>query len=43
MFGSAFMVVQEVEKQRKSYTYNLDVTIEVKLEFNEAVLVCKKR
>lgn len=36
------MVVQEVEDKEKTYNYNLDVTVEVKLEFNEAVFGCKK-
>ena len=42
MFGSAFGGGSRSRKQRKSYTYNLDITIEVKLEFNEAVFGCKK-
>ena len=37
MFGSAFGGGSRGRKQRKSYNYNLDVTIEVKLAFNEAV------
>ena len=42
MFGSAFGGGSRGRKQKKSYNYNLDVTIEVKLEFNEAVFGCKK-
>lgn len=42
MFGSAFGGSSRGKKQRKSYNYNLDTTIEVKLEFNEAVFGCKK-
>ena len=41
MFGSAFGGGRS-RKQRKSYSYNLDVTVEVKLEFNEAVFGCNK-
>ncbi|MDD2896367.1 MAG: molecular chaperone DnaJ [Aliarcobacter sp.] len=42
MFGSAFGGGSRGRKQKKTYNYNLDVTIEVKLEFNEAVFGCKK-
>ena len=42
MFGSAFGGSSRGRKQRKTYNYNLDVTVEVKLEFNEAVFGCKK-
>ncbi len=30
------------KKERKTYNYNLDTAVEVKLEFNEAVFGCKK-
>ena len=33
MFGSAFGGGSRGRKQRKTYNYNLDVTVEVKLEF----------
>ena len=42
MFGSAFGGGSRGRRQRKSYNYNLDVTIEVKLAFNEAVFGCNK-
>jgi molecular chaperone DnaJ len=42
MFGSAFGGGSRGRRQRKTYNYNLDVTVEVKLEFNEAVFGCKK-
>ena len=41
MFGGAFGGGSR-RKQRKSYNYNLDTAIEVKLEFNEAIFGCKK-
>ncbi len=42
MFGSAFGGGSRQRRQRKSYNYNLDMTIQVNLEFNEAVFGCKK-
>jgi molecular chaperone DnaJ len=43
MFGSAFGGGSRGgRRQRKSYNYNLDTAVEVKLEFNEAVFGCKK-
>lgn len=30
-------------RQRKTYNYNLDIAIEVKLEFNEAIFGCEKK
>ena len=42
MFGSAFGGGGGSRRQRKSYNYNLDVAVEVRLEFNEAIFGCKK-
>ena len=43
MFGSAFGGGgRNSRRQRKAYNYNLDVVIEVKLEFNEAIFGCNK-
>jgi len=41
MFGSSFGGGGS-RRQKKSYNYNLDVAVEVKLEFNEAIFGCKK-
>lgn len=42
MFGSAFSGGGSSRRQRKSYNYNLDIAVEVSLEFNEAVFGCNK-
>ncbi|MAD41570.1 MAG: molecular chaperone DnaJ [Arcobacter sp.] len=42
MFGSAFGGGGSSRRQQKSYNYNLDVAVEVRLEFNEAIFGCKK-
>lgn len=42
MFGSAFGSGFGGRKRRKSYNYNLDIGIELEVEFNEAVFGCKK-
>lgn len=42
MFGSAFGGGGRSRRQRKTYNYNLDIAVEVSLEFNEAVFGCKK-
>ena len=42
MFGSAFGGGGSSRRQRKSYNYNLDVAVEVRLEFNEAIFGCNK-
>ena len=43
MFGSAFGGGgRSSSRQRKSYNYNLDVAVEVRLEFNEAIFGCNK-
>ena len=41
MFGSAFGGGTR-RKQKKSYNYNLDIGVDVTLEFNEAIFGCKK-
>ena len=41
MFGSSFGGGRS-RKQAKTYNYNLDVVLEVNLEFNEAIFGCKK-
>lgn len=41
MFGSAFGGGGR-RSQRKTYNYNLDIAVEVNLEFNEAVFGCNK-
>lgn len=41
MFGSAFGGGSS-RRQRKTYNYNLDIAVEVRLEFNEAVFGCNK-
>lgn len=40
MFG--FGRSQSSRRQRKTYNYSLDTTVEIKLEFNEAIFGCKK-
>jgi len=42
MFGSAFGGGGRSSRQRKTYNYNLDIAVQVNLEFNEAVFGCKK-
>jgi len=42
MFGSSFGGGGRSRKQAKTYNYNLDVALEVTLEFNEAIFGCKK-
>ncbi len=42
MFGSSFGGGSSRRRQSKTYNYNLDVTVDVNLEFNEAVFGCKK-
>ena len=42
MFGSSFGGGSSRKRQSKTYNYNLDVTVDVSLEFNEAVFGCKK-
>ncbi|UTJ05133.1 molecular chaperone DnaJ [Arcobacter roscoffensis] len=41
MFGSAFGGGGS-RRQRKTYNYNLDIAVEVRLEFNEAIFGCNK-
>ncbi len=41
MFGSAFGG-GGARRQRKTYNYNLDLAVEVNLEFNEAIFGCNK-
>ena len=41
MFGSAFS--SGTKRQRKTYHYNLDLGIELEVEFNEAAFGCKKK
>lgn len=42
MFGSAFGGGGRRQRQRKTYSYNLDMAIDLTIEFNEAVFGCKK-
>jgi len=42
MFGSAFGGRANRRRQQKSYNYNLDMSIDITIEFNEAIFGCKK-